>query len=396
MIPKPMWLKKYAFFILFYFLALLPASGKEPSGGLPRLIFFHATGCHDCLKVRSELMPRLEREFKGKVEIEYLDIADIDNYKILLGLKQRFGITGTLHLPVVFINGQLISGVAQVEKSLESLIETALSAPSPGTWLTGPVDLVSLFLSFTPLAVIGAGLIDGINPCAFAVIIFFISFLALQGYKKRELGIIGFFFILAVFLAYLLIGLGLFGFLFRLKGFWLVARAINLSIGLFSLLLGSLALYDFFKFKKTGSSEGQLLQLPPALKNRIHSVIGVRFRKPLDAESAPSFTAVARLALGTFVTGFLVAVLEAVCTGQVYLPTIIFVMKTSSLKIQALGYLLLYNLMFVLPLCAVFLGAMLGTTSQELSKVFKRYFPAVKLAMVLLFFGLGIYLVWRA
>jgi cytochrome c biogenesis protein CcdA len=61
-----------------------------------------------------------------------------------------------------------------------------------------------------------------------------------------------------------------------------------------------------------------------------------------------------RLAVYSFVTGLLVSILEAVCTGQVYLPTIAYVLKRTHLWVEALGYLLLYNIMFIAPLFVVF------------------------------------------
>jgi hypothetical protein len=227
--------------------------------------------------------------------------------------------------------------------------------------------------------------------------VFFISFLTLQGYRKKELLVIGLTFILTVFLTYILVGIGIFGFLYRMKNFWLVAKAFNYSIGIFSIILGIAALYDFFKFKQTESSDGLLLQLPRAVKNQIHSVIGLYYRKTKDGQvNSVSNPKVLRLALSALATGFLVSLLEAVCTGQTYLPTISFILKAAPLKMQALGYLLLYNLMFILPLAAIFVFSLWGVTSGQFTKVLKKNLLAVKVLMALLFFGLGIFLIWRA
>jgi cytochrome c biogenesis protein CcdA len=58
----------------------------------------------------------------------------------------------------------------------------------------------------------------------------------------------------------------------------------------------------------------------------------------------------------TFITGVVISIIELACTGQVYLPTILFVLGVPELRLQAGVYLVLYNLMFVLPLVVVFLG----------------------------------------
>ncbi|MFH0826527.1 MAG: hypothetical protein V1923_01365, partial [Candidatus Omnitrophota bacterium] len=260
------------------------------------------------------------------------------------------------------------------------------------------VDLLAHFRNFTPLAVISAGLIDGVNPCAFTVIVFFISFLTLQGYRKRELIVIGTGFIFSVFLTYLLIGLGLFNFLYQLKGFWAVTRAFNISIGAFSIILGCLALYDFVKYRKTKETEGLLLQLPAAVKRRIQYVIGLHYRKTTPSSSGRPERQkhILALTLTAFVTGFLVSILEAVCTGQTYLPTISFILKTTVLKLQALFYLLVYNFMFIVPLGIIFVLALMGVASQQFAALLKKHLLTIKILMALLFFGFGLFLIWRA
>jgi len=340
-------------------------------------------------------MPGIKEKYKDALDIEYRDIADIENYKLLLGLKKQYKVTAELRVPVIFIAGEFLSGKQEITGGLERLILRTL-AGSPYSPAAKPeVDLVGYFLSFTPWAVVSAGLIDGINPCAFTVVVFFISFLALQGYRKRELLAIGSCFILAVFLTYLLLGLGLFSFFYSLKGFWIIRRGVNLAVGGLSLCLAVMALWDFLEYKRTGNTEGMSLQLPQAVKNRIHAVIGMHYRQPKDGNGQVPQKNILRLILTALITGFLVSILEAVCTGQVYLPTITFVLKSTPIKLQALGYLLLYNLMFILPLAAVFAFSMMGVTSQDFSRVLKKNFLAVKVLMAVLFFSLGVFLIWR-
>ncbi|MFA6216868.1 MAG: cytochrome c biogenesis protein CcdA [Candidatus Omnitrophota bacterium] len=382
--------------IIFILAAPVIAGAGEPSKSVPELIFFHSPSCHACVKAKAECMPAIEEKFKGRLTIIYRDMGDIETYKLLASLKSRYKITKSLGLPIVYCNGNLLSGEKEVCSGITGFIERSLSASPVVAVKYSLQDLVAFFLSFTPWAVISAGLIDGINPCAFAVIIFFISYLSLQGYRKRELLVIGLVFIAAVYLAYFLIGLGLFGFLYRLKGFWLVTKVINYGIGLMCILLGGLAFFDFLKYKRTRSVEGLALQLPERLKNRIHAVIGARYRKQKTQDTGPKKIKIAPLAVNTFITGFLVSILEAVCTGQVYLPTITFILKNTQLKFEALVYLVLYNLMFVVPLGIIFLIALLGVTSEEFTRFFKKNFLLVKMAMVVLFLSFGVYLIWRA
>ncbi len=391
------WPQMYRLLVFFTLFIAAPfiASAKEMPAEKGKVIVFHSLTCHACVKVIHEFMPKIQEQFGDRISIEYREISDIKNYKSLLELQGQYRVSLRNELPVVFFKGNFLTGEAEIRKKLYRLIDAGpekLALKGNATH----VDLISYFLKFSPLAVASAGLIDGVNPCAFAIIVFFISFLALQGYRKKELILIGLCFIFAVFLTYLLMGLGFLGFFYRLSGFWLTAKIINISIGWLSLILGCLALYDFFKFKKTGDTETLLLQLPKAIKRQVHSVIGMRYRKSKEPEAENIKVHILKLTLGALVTGFLVSILEAVCTGQVYLPTITFVLKTTHVKLQALSYLLLYNFMFIVPLLAVFIFALLGITSAQFSQVFKKHLLTVKILMAVLFLSLGIFLIWRA
>jgi len=369
----------------------LKASDKQE---LPKLVIFHSSTCHRCLEVKQDVMPVIESEFKDKVIFEYRDVGQMENYQMALGLLKKSGASTTFRIPLFYLGGKFLGPEDPLQDNLRNFIQQGLKEGWTSA-LASPVDLVNYFKSFVPATVIVAGLEDGINPCAFTVIVFFISFLSLQGYRKRELILIGSSFILAVFLTYLAIGLGIFNFFYQFKGFWFITHLLNSIIGSLSILFGIFAVYDFIKFKKTGSTDDLILQLPKPIKERIHKVVGFFYRRTNQDKNNNVLPSTDKLMASAFVTGFLVSLLEAVCTGQVYLPTISFVLKTSSLKIQALGYLLLYNILFVIPLIAIFILALLGVSSKQFADFLKRHLGLIKLLMAALFFSLGIFLIWR-
>jgi cytochrome c biogenesis protein CcdA len=125
------------------------------------------------------------------------------------------------------------------------------------------------------------------------------------------------------------------------------------------------------------------LNLPHGLRMRINAVI---------RRSRRSHAFVA----GSFVTGIAVSLLELACTGQVYLPTIIFVMSQPEMRTRAFGFLGLYNLLFVVPLIVVFVLAYYGTTSKQLTRFLQRRAAAVKLGMAVLFTALATWLLVTA
>lgn len=384
-------------FIIFLCQTLFISLDLAYSKDIPALLVFHSPSCHKCLQVKKEILPEIERDYKGKIKIEYYDITDIKNYTFMLSLRDKYNKNLELTLPVFFAVGNFINGNGDLKVNLHSLISSALITPNKKENIAD-LDLVNHFNSFKPIAIVGSGLADGINPCAFTVIVFFISYLALQGYRKRELIIIGLSFITAVFFTYLLLGLGILNFLYQLTNFWLVSKIFNILIGVFSIVLGLFAVYDFIKFRKTQDTQGLILQLPKSVKNRIHSVIGLHYRKTNDSRTQDQLrlSNLPKLIISALVTGFLVSILEAICTGQLYLPTITFILKTTPFKLKALFYLVIYNIMFVFPLFVIFLFALFGVTSGQFAKFLEKHMAKIKIIMAIFFISLGAFLIWRA
>ena len=240
------------------------------------------------------------------------------------------------------------------------------------------------FLSWGLLAVVGAGLIDGINPCAFTVLVFFISFLNFVGYRKRELLVLGMVFILAVFLTYILLGLGLFKFIQSLEAFAWFSKIIYLGTASLAIILGIYSLYDCYIYRKTGNPEDVKLRLPDFIKQKIH--------KTIQNSSRNKNKSLIELAIAVFLSGFIVSLLESVCTGQTYIPTIAYVFREPGLRIHATGYLVLYNLMFILPLVVILIAGLAGVGSEAFSRLMRKHLGTVKLLTAALFFFLGILL----
>jgi cytochrome c biogenesis protein CcdA len=117
-----------------------------------------------------------------------------------------------------------------------------------------------------------------------------------------------------------------------------------------------------------------------ALKKRIHGII----RKQTRSTKAGF--------IGTFALGFVIAATEVVCTGQVYLPTIGYIMTIPELRVHAFLNLIFYNIMFIIPLVGIFVAAFFGVTSERMALVTKEHTGTVKLLTAILFIGLGAFL----
>ncbi len=254
---------------------------------------------------------------------------------------------------------------------------------APGTdfdQAQGQTGLVERFKSFGALAVLGAGLIDGLNPCAFATLVFFISYMAFTGRRGRDILFVGAAFALGVFLTYLLVGVGLLKVVQALPFFSTLGRWVYLITAALCVVLAILTFRDFLKARK-GQAGDMTLKLPLSLRRLINRVIR-------EGAQTRAFVLVA------LVTGFIVSLIELACTGQVYLPTIVFVLSVPELASKAFLYLLLYCLMFIVPLVVVFVVTYFGTTSEQLGSLVSRQTATVKLLTGLLFAGLALWMTW--
>jgi len=361
------------------------ATGTSSSVNYPvYLAYFSEPGCHDCDKVKIVLKD-ITAKYPDNLIIKSFDISLSEDVELAEALGELYQMPEEerLLVPVIFLGDDYLFRSAITFDNLDELIQKYSTTESIVPWekvkekdLTAQERLIDRFQSFGLAAVAVSGLIDGINPCAFASIIFFISYLTLINRKGREILWVGGIFTLSVFLTYFLIGTGALKMITSLSFLPLVRKIFVLVTAALVLILGVVSLYDYLQFKRKGTTKDAKLQLPSFLKNMIHSTIRKNVR-------------LSNYILMAAVTGFIVSLLELACTGQIYLPTIMFISTIPDLKVNALFYLLFYNLMFVLPLVLVFSFTYWGTTSAQWATLTQKNFGKIKMAMTLLFFGLA-------
>ena len=368
---------------------------------LINIIYFSAASCNDCLEVKQAL-PKLIADLEEYISIEEYDIEKEDNLEKFLLYEEKYEI-GNVAPPVMFIGEHILIGAKTIiDKFEQTIIDEITNILAPPTTEEEPNTpqktkvteepnlppqdntepesrITKQFNKFSIGAVALAGLLDGINPCAFTTIVFFVSMLAYLGKSKYQLIVVGVGFTVAVFVTYLLLGLGLLG---VTKSF-LVSRGITqivtYTIALLTFILAGWSFLDFIRFIKTKSAKSMTLGLPKSVKSKIHKVIKVGL-------------GTRGLLIGSISVGFMIAILESICTGQIYLPVIVFVAKSSERRMDAIFYLLLYNLMFIIPLVIVLIITFFGVKSETMGNFFGRHLALSKLIMTLLFLSLGIIL----
>jgi len=331
-----------------------------------------------------EILKRLKERYPN-IAVDQHNAKTAQTHLEAMGNLYKVPEAKRLTTPAVFIGDTALIGELD-EKRLEIAVQkysetgvTSRLKEAVASLDTAESEIVNRFHGFGTLAVAGAGLLDGINPCAFATIVFFISYMNLVGRGRKEMLIAGGAFALAVFVTYLLVGLGTLSFMSYLNQFSGVAKCVYLIAAAATFVLAGLSFYDAVKAKQ-GKTKEILLQLPRALKLRIHKVIRERTRT-------------SGVIAGALVIGFVISALELVCTGQVYLPTLTFVAGIEGMRAHAIAYLLLYNVMFIVPLLVVFGCVYWGTTSLQLGGILQKHLVTVKVGIAFLLFGLGTWLV---
>ncbi|HOO77759.1 MAG TPA: hypothetical protein PLI51_04630 [bacterium] len=338
--------------------------------------FFFSPGCRECRETR-EFVAGLADKYGLTLDLTDRDITSQEGMELLWAWEDRTGKTSD-DPTALAVGGHFLAGEDDVRNNLEDLIlsgEFLDKAPPPERERTAEEE----FSLFAPGTVAAAGLIDGINPCAFTVMVMLISFLTVTGGTRSAVLRAGLSFSLGVFLTYLLIGAGLFGVVLQSARYRTLADVIYLLVGVGSVALGLITLRDAAAVYRSRELSKARLRLPDQFLRRIQRVLSGKLTSP-------------RLIASAFVTGFLVSLLELVCTGQVYLPTIIMIMKKPALRAHAFAYLLLYCLAFIFPLVAVFSITYWGSGRIRLGEWSSRWAWLLKLLTGLLFLALGAFL----
>jgi cytochrome c biogenesis protein CcdA/glutaredoxin len=346
------------------------------------LAFVSNVRCQKCS--RAEYMLKALKAQYPNLRVEKIDISS-DSLKLLveaLGLMYGLPENKRMIAPSAFVGREFLIGDEINDQSLSELLMKYKAGSGMVPWIEAykylpqaKQSVVSRFASFGLWGVAGAGLLDGVNPCSLAVLVFFISYLAFVGRKRWEILAVGLAYTFADFLVYFLIGVGSLSFLMTLKALPLLSRIFYWLAVAAGLVLAFYNLRDYFKARK-GDLSGMDLQLSTAAKQRIHKVI----REKMGAGS---------LIGGAFMVGLVTSVLEFACTGQVYLPTIAFVSQIATHRYQAYGYLLLYNLMFEVPMIITFVIAFWGVSSKRIAGWAQASVAGVKLLTALLFLGMS-------
>ena len=187
-------------------------------------------------------------------------------------------------------------------------------------------------------------LADSVNPCAIAILMMML--IAITTYnpgKRKTILFTGLSFVFAVLVMYLIYGILIVKFFDLIQSFKdlqsIITPILSLVMSILALILGGLEIKDYFSYK------------PGALGTEMPMNLRPKVQKLISKITSP---------LGAFILGLFVTVFLLPCTIGPYF-ILGGLISTGSTNISTMfPYLLLYNLVFVLPMVAVTVIIFLG------------------------------------
>ena len=350
-----------AIFILVVFCFLFPikadAQNDVNNPNEIHLHMFYGQGCLHCGSLKLFLND-IKNKYPALIIHEHEVYQNQQERELFEQMSENFNVP-IEGVPTVFIDDRVIVGFSNaigvsIENQIKRCLEincnnpefkqatpetTQLIGESSPSFDPGKKEVMQ---KLTIPVVIFAATVDAINPCAFAVLIILMAVALSIANKKRALKF-GLAFTASIYISYFLMGLGLFSVL-QASG---LSHIFYIIVTVLAVIVGLLNIKDYFWYRK-----GLLMEIPlswrPAMKKIINSA------------TSP---------LGAFLVGFIVSLFELPCTGGPYI-VILGLLAKEVTRATGIIYLLLYNLVFVMPLIMLSIIIYKGiSTTEKLEKI---------------------------
>lgn len=383
--------------ILLIFAALLlwaaPAAAadvewlSEGPGGETRVVlwYFYSDTCPHCQEAKPFVAGLDARDW---IDLRAFEVTKNRDHGILyrdiaraIGEQARsvpaFIFCGTMHTG--FDNAETTGAVllarlehcrSNPEDAIAMFSGAAESGPKAGEVMGVQVPLLGMIdpsaWGLPILTVVIAGL-DAFNPCAFFVLLFLLSLMVHARSRARMLLVGGTFVLISglIYFVFMAAWLNVFLLLGEL-------RVVTIIAGIIAVTLAAINIKDYFWFQSGGPS----LSIPESKKPGMYQ----RMRNLVSAKST-----VAMLA-GTAVLAIVVNSYELLCTaGLPMVYTRILTLREADTFIYYL-YLVLYNIIYVIPLLIIVLLFVMKFGSRKLGEAEGRL---LKLMSGMMMLGLG-------
>ncbi|MEM4499948.1 MAG: hypothetical protein QXD62_01195 [Candidatus Woesearchaeota archaeon] len=356
--------------------------------------YYYSETCPHCKNVlNSGILERIEQKYGETIVVRKIDVSkNVETFlSVVKSLDLKPGVPFLLIYPNNYSSTEaLINAISsselncyaylqgdepiitQLEKKLESIFDCCAnnlnieSNEKCENTYNNRTFIRDLFLVFS------TGLADSVNPCIMSVLILLVSYLFTLK-RKRQILIYGLLYVLVVFFSYLVIGLLIykgidFVFKFTLSISWFSKVLLMVIIAL-CIFAGVVNIKDFFAYGK-----GFSFRLSEKNKRFVEKII-----------RRISITTV--IILSIFVT-----VVEFPCSGIMYVGIISYLFTRYSF-FTILLLLILYNILFVLPLIIIVISALIVNDITKVERFRITYRKWFRLIIGIMLIFIAIYLI---
>lgn len=366
----------------------LNEKAKPNASGKTTIVYFYVTPCSECEEA-SALLDSLEDKyiisFQGKsmisdVEIIRLNIGQFENIDNANQYFQVYNVPEPERkAPIVFLGETYLSGKKAIHERLEEHIRAGYGLdtirPDAGSEMLDPAHGALTWNNFAGALL--TGLVNGLNPCSLSMLLFFLSLLVM---KSANILKTGFSFIAGKFITYVSIGVLFYNLLLGIHYTGWIHMTVKIILLIVISVLVILNINDFLAARKENYGKIRL-QLSASFRRFNHQWM----KKITEIESNWLLLPV------SFGLGAVISVGEFLCTGQIYMASIVYLMKNSTLvNTQALVLFLVYGLAFIAPLIVLTLVVYKGREIFFVSEAIRKRMHVIKFINVVIFSLMGI------
>jgi len=358
---------KYAIGIFVAFIAMMSVSFAQ------EYILFYGNGCPHCAKVEEYIKDNnINKQFDLTQKEVFYNKNNLNEFN---GYLQKHALTyDKIGVPFLIINSgtdcNYINGDANIIEYFSGKLAQITAAACKDTALSGTVQPIEKSLkqrlSFFWI-MLPAAISDSINPCAFAVMLLLLSTILTRHKSRRKTLLAWGLFAFAVFLTYLAMGIWLFSALASANNTFV----LKLVVGILWLLVWLANLKDYFRYGKFF-----VMEVPFSRRPKMMWLI--------ERVSSPRWA---------FIVWVLVSLFLLPCSSGPYFTILWFLSSESNnLNLRWYIYLIVYNLLFVLPMfiIAVLVGFWYASV-DKLAKIKHEKTKLIHLIVGILMLGLWAY-----
>lgn len=387
-------IKKAGIFFIFFMamvILLSPASIEASNNDLEpsnTAVYFYHPFCGSCESLEEDgAIDRLEAS--GVEVISYNTSTSIGK-RMFQAYTDVYNVPRSeRQVPILFVGESHYNGYRNIRNAINDGIILTESA-TPLLDVTDYIPAETTLLSAIVTAVL-YGLLDGINPCAIAMLLMFISMVKFTD-NKRALITVSISYIGAVFVTYFAIMVGVLSVLSRfMQTFIHLSYALYIGFALLFFFLFIITFYDYL-VSRNEHYEKIKNQLPKFIQN-FNKRIMTRLTKTINDEEGGIKQALL-IVLIPFLIGVIVGFTEAACTGQImlaYVATLDITVPGIGVEGLRLFLLLLFNLMFILPLVIIAIAAIRSRNVMAVSNFVREHLSVIKLVTAIFFLLMVVY-----